>query len=343
MRAGRLAIVATVLAALSTLEGTLIATPVRAQSTMNQLRLAEGADETNTLTSSVYDAGGTALVAIGAFTAAYDKKQLFVRRGGGNMFTRGPEYKLSPTIDVTALLTETVEAQARAMGLRIAGAGETGWQLSGTVRELYLESRQIPYGATLFYGYINVEVQVGSPSGAKETMVMRLHTYGGDYNAGGGRRDEAETAAARLLIEGAQELLASVNRAYIHARPSASMAAQLATLQAGRLRTQRATLRAIGLSGLDSATSTLLTLLPTEARESGRATVIDALALLGSVAAVEPLAQRYALEDEDCRWFTLKAMDYIGGEQAMKFVSTTGVADKDVGPKRLAARIAAKN
>ncbi len=69
---------------------------------------------------------------------------------------------------------------------------------------------------------------------------------------------------------------------------------------------------------------------------------MDALASLGAPAAVGPLASRYALEDEDPRWFTLKAMDYIGGPEAAKVVESSGLKDEDAGPKRLAARIAAR-
>lgn len=318
------------------------AAAVRAQSTMDRISLADGEDGTNRVASPVYETARVAPLAVGAFTAAYDKKQLFVRRGGGNMFTRGPEYKLSPAFDVVALLSESVAAQAKAMGFRAPAAGESGWKLSGAVRDIFLESRQIPYGATLFYGYLDVEVQVESPTGAKQALPMRIHSYSGSYNAGLARKDEAQASAARLLVEGAQELLARVNRLQIKAPPAAAIAAQVASLAPGRTTGNRAALRAIGLSGATAATPALLAALPAESTESGRSAVIDALASLGSPSAIGPLSSRYATEDEDCRWFTLKAMDYIGGDEAMKLVSTAGVKDKDVGPKRLAERIAGR-
>ena len=51
-------------------------------------------------------------------------------------------------------------------------------------------------------------------------------------------------------------------------------------------------------------------------------------------------ARSAAAEDEDCRWVTLKAMDYIGGAEADALVKGAGLADKDGGPRRLAEKIA---
>ena len=312
------------------------AVALAAQSTIGQIRLAEGAESGNQLKEPVIDASQTAPIAIGTFTAAYDKKALFVRRGTSGMFGRGPEYKLDPKVDVGAVLAESLRAQASAMGFKV---GESGWRLSGAVRDVYLESRQIPYGATLFYAYLAVDVQVQNPAGASSTVPMRLHHYFGGYNAGGGRRDEAETAAAQLLIEGAQDLLARLNRDHFKAPPHPSIAAKLAGIRAGSLLKQFPALRAIGLSGLPEATPALLGVLPQEKDENARATIISALASLGSPASVSVLGNRYATEDEDCRWYTLKALDYIGTDEALKVVRSAGLVDKDTGPQRLARRI----
>jgi hypothetical protein len=281
-------------------------------------------------------------LSIAAFTSGFDRRQLFVRRGGGNMFTRGPEYRLNQAVDVAALFAESLRTQAAAMGLRIAADGAAGWRLSGAVRDVFLESRQVPYGATLFYGYLVADVQLEGPGGARHAETLRLHHYCSGYNAGMGRRDEAETCAAQLLVDGAQELLARLNRLHVHAAPHPSIAAKIAAVENAPADPQRAAIRAIGLSGLEAATPALLKRLPNEQSESGRAAIVDALALLGSPAAVAPLAARYALEDEDPRWYTLKAMDYIGGDEAMKLVGTAGVNDEDTGPKRLAQRIVRK-
>jgi hypothetical protein len=54
---------------------------------------------------------------------------------------------------------------------------------------------------------------------------------------------------------------------------------------------------------------------------------------------VAPLSARYDKEDEDCRWYTLKAMDYIGNEAALALVRDKGVKDGHEPCKRLAKRV----
>jgi hypothetical protein len=61
--------------------------------------------------------------------------------------------------------------------------------------------------------------------------------------------------------------------------------------------------------------------------------------VMGLRDAVQPLAARYDAEDEDCRYFTLKAWDYIGSEEAAAAVAAKGGRDPDAAPRRLAARI----
>ncbi len=324
----RLLLPAAVLAATATLA---------AQATIAQLRLTEGTHDETQVSSPVYD--GAVPLTIAPFTSTYDKKALFVRRMGGNMFTRGPEYRLAQTIDVGALLTESLTTQAAAMGFATKPGG---WQVSGAISDVFLESRQVPYGATLFYGYLVVDVKLSGPGGKTHAATYRLHNYSGGYNAGMGRRDEAETSAARLLVEGAQELLARLNRSVIRARAHSGMATHLETLKSAPIDKQRSVLRMVGLSGVAGATDVLLARLPTEKSESTRAAIINALATLGAPAAVPVLAGRYSTEDEDPRWYTLKAMDYIGGAEAMKVVASLGAKDKDNGPRRLAQRIAGK-
>jgi hypothetical protein len=93
------------------------------------------------------------------------------------------------------------------------------------------------------------------------------------------------------------------------------------------------------LSGAPDAAAAILKWLPGEPDENRRSALIDTLADLGAVEAVPLLASRYAAEDEDCRWYSLKAMDYIGGETALALVRDRGTRDRDGGPRRLAERI----
>jgi hypothetical protein len=310
-----------------------------AQSTIREIQLAEGLDEANRLAGPVYDAEGLQPMAEATLTASYDRRALLVRRGGGNIFTRGPEYRLDPKVDMAVVLNDAINIQAAAMGFRTPRSGEKAWRVGGTVRDVYLESRQVPYGATLFYGYLDVTLEVDDPDGAHATVPMRVHTYYGAYNAGLGRRDEAQAAAANLLVHGAQEMIARLARQRMKPRPHPSIEDKLETIRTGDLSDQLGLLRAISLSGAEAATPTLLALLPGVDSEGVRSAVIDALAVLGSAESVDLLATRYATEDEDCRWYTLKAMDYVGTDEAMRVVTASGLSDGDNGPRRLAHRI----
>ena len=307
--------------------------------TIQQIRLSEGRDDPNLITAPVYESPGLSIQF--AITSSYDRRAKFVRRTGGRLpATRGPEYDLDQKVDVAALLNEALVSEALSMGLTRAGASEPAWKVTGTIKDVYLESRQVYMGATLFYGYLDVELLLSGPDAATHSKRLRLHNYSGGYNAGIGRRDEAESGAARLLVEGAQEILARLNRDVFKGAPHRDISGRLDRLQKSGVKGNLGDLRMVGLSGLPAAAPALLGLVATEQQESSRAALIDALALLGAQEAVAPLAARYATEDEDPRWYTLKAMDYIGGPEAARVVSTAGLRDEDAGPKRLAGRIA---
>ena len=63
--------------------------------------------------------------------------------------------------------------------------------------------------------------------------------------------------------------------------------------------------------------------------------LIDAVGRLGASEAVSVLSARYRdEEDEDCRWYTIKALDYIGGEEALAVIGDLGV-DDDHDAKRI--------
>ena len=307
--------------------------------TIQQIRLTEGRDDTNLITAPVYESPGHSIQF--AITSNYDRRAKFVRRTGGRLpATRGPEYDLDQKVDVAALLNEALVSEALSLGLTRAGATKLAWKVTGTIRDVYLESRQVYMGATLFYGYLDVDLLLSGPDAATHSRRLRLHTYSGGYNAGFGRRDEAESAAAHLLVEAAQEILARLNRDVLRAAPHRDMSGRLDRLLKLGVKGNLSDLRMVGLSGLPAAVPALLDLVAKEGQESLRAALIDALAQLGAPEAVAPLASRYAAEDEDPRWYILKAMDYIGGPEAARLVHSAGLKDEDAGPRRLAGRIA---
>lgn len=316
------------------------AVAVVSAATIKNIKLADAYDESNRVVTPVYQNPGITIDF--AVTGTVKPRTKFVRRApGGGLFTpRGPEYDLDPGVNVGTLLTNALRSEAAAMGLIAAGTSERQWRVTGAIRDVYLESRQIYMGATLFYGYLDVELAVSGPGAESRTVTLRAHNYSGGYNAGLGRRDEAESAAAQVFVEGAQEILARLNRDFFKAPPSQSMSAALAGLQSGEVKDKLGDLRMVGLSGVPGAAPVLLGVLQGAADESTRAAIVDSLGMLGATEAVAILAARYPAEDEDVRWYTLKAMDYIGGPDAQRLVTTAGLKDDDGGPRRLAEKIA---
>ena len=311
------------------LVGLLAVVELHAIGTIKTVTLADGRTTENTLKAPLFDGRASPAVRVGAIASAFDRKAKIVRRGTSGFFTKGPEYNLDRSVDLGALLAESLRTEAVSMGL---SAGEGGVRLDGTLHDIYLESKQIPYGATLFYGYMDVELKLsGSQTGSER---FRVHHYTGSYNAGLGRRDEAEVALAQLLVNGAQELIARLGRRTLPLKALAGVAA----LQP----VNTPDIYAIGLAGLQTVASELAKRLSTDTDEDRREALLNAIALLGVPDVVPALASRYDAENEDCRWYTLKALDYIGSDGALAIVKSRGLADRDVGPRRLAARILGK-
>ncbi|MFI5076923.1 MAG: HEAT repeat domain-containing protein, partial [Vicinamibacteria bacterium] len=313
----------------------LAAATVLAIGTIKELSLDDGHDDVNKLIAPAVDGSRTA-VAIGTIAGTFDKSAKIVRRGATGFMTRGPEYNLDKALDLGALFGSALKQEATAMGFGASGA--SAWQVDATIKDIYVESKQIPYGATLFYGFMDVDFRVAQGGAAPQTVSMRLHNYNGGYNAGMGRKDEAMVALAHLLVEGAQEALARLNRLHFKAPPHPGVAALLEQVKTMGANRPAAAVHRVALSGSPEAPAALLALVPKEPDENRRSSLIEALARLGAPEAVPVLSQRYAAEDEDCRWVTLKAMDYIGGADAEALLKSAGLADKDGGPRRLAEK-----
>jgi hypothetical protein len=304
--------------------------------TIKELTLEDGHDDVNKLAAPAVDGAGTA-IAIGTIAATFDKGAKIVRRGATGFMTRGPEYNLDKSLDLGALFASAMKQEATAMGF--ANGGGQPWQVDGTIKDLYVESKQIPYGATLFWGFMDVDFRVARGGAPAQTVSMRLHNYNGGYNAGMGRKDEAMVALAHLLVEGAQEALARLNRQHFKAPPHPGVAALIEQVKAPGEQRSAAALHRLALSGSPAAAAVIRDLVAKEPDENRRSSLIEALGRLGDAGAVPVLSQRYATEDEDCRWVTLKAMDYIGGAEADALVKGAGLSDKDGGPRRLAEKI----
>jgi len=296
-----------------------------AGATLKQVRFEAAYDEDNQLVAPVV-AGSDVRLSFGEFTSSFDREAEIARSGGG-LFTKGPVYSLDPAVDLASLLRRYLEAEAPKMGFA-TGAG--GWRLGARVDEIYVESLQMSgYGAILFHGLMRLDVELSSPDGRSERLPMRFHNYYQQGSGGMNRKAPTEAAITHLLMEGGQELLARLNRSHFHAPPAAGVAAQVANVKAQGAGKLHPELHAIGLSGSPDAVPVLLERLGREEDENDRSVLINALARLGSPAVVKPLADRYAGEDEDCRWYTLKAMDYVGSDEALAVVREKGLADQE--------------
>lgn len=144
-----------------------------------------------------------------------------------------------------------------------------------------------------------------------------------------------------FLIDSAQEIVARLNRDFFQAPAHPGIKLRADVLSASALDDREAELRMVGRSGSREAVPVLLALLAREKGEGNRVYVLDTLANLGAADAVQPLAQRYAGEDEDCRFFIFKAWDYIGGEEAPSLIVRNGPKDEDKACRSLAARLRA--
>ena len=303
--------------------------------TIKELKLADGYDDDNTISSPIFDSSSALPLKLGSIAPAYDRGKKIVRKGGGGFFTKGPEYKLDKKIDLAGMLAEALGSEAPAMGFRLADGDGEAWEIQGTLKDVYLESTQVYMGATLFYGFMDVELQIRRAGGEPRIERLRAHNFHGAFNAGMGRRDEAKEALAHLLVEGAQEILARLNRAHFKAPLYPDLESSIAKLDSATPND----LHRLGLSGSTSASAAIVDLIPTTDDENDRARLIDALGRIGAKDAVGILVSRYGDEDEDCRWYTLKAMDYIGGDEAMSLVEEQGTEDDHEACKRLSKRI----
>jgi hypothetical protein len=313
--------------------------------TIKQVRVAQyGHNSANTITSPIFDSGGVVPLVVGKLTASYDPKANIVR-GLGSLFTKGPSLGLDKKVNLADILADSLRAEAKAMGYPLATSSAAGekWDLTGDLKDIYLESWQITgWGAILFYGFIDVALQIHGPNGVAESRRFRIHSF---YQEPGAqvisRTGKSEAALATLLVEGAQELLVRLNREFVRAKNSADIDNRVARLAKSGVKGHEADFHIAGLSGSANAVAALIALLPTKQSSDERSIIIDALARAGSPDALATLTQRYDKEDEQGRWYTLKAMDYIGGDAAMAFIKEKGPKDKEYSIKALAARVMA--
>jgi hypothetical protein len=249
-----------------------------------------------------------------------------------------PHFKLDPSIDLGALLTKALREEGSAMGFEVAPEGGA-WRVSGTLHDLDLQLHASGggFGPTLFYGYADLELAVRKGTGEPVSRRFQTFTFTHLYNAGFGAQDEVKEALAGLLVESAQEAISRLNRDLFHAPPDPRVAYRLESIRPGG-DDQELDFLLVGLGGTDEAVPRLLRLLDAEDNEGDRVDILNALAIIGSDDAFEPLSSRYADEDEDCRLFILKAMAYLDTERSRELIRQHGTRDRDLACRMWAQR-----
>jgi hypothetical protein len=288
------------------------------------------------MASPVWDAAGAETLSVERLGWKPAPDYLVIRR----LALRATQYTRGPALDLGAQLAIALSNEGTALGLRMVSPGSGGFTVGGAIEDLWLETRPIMFGPIMFYAYMDLALEVRRGDGAPLPIRYRFHNMYARANGGFGMQDEAAEALAQFLVDSAQELAARLNRDFVHAPAHPGVRLEAQTLAAGSLDDREAQVRRLGLSGAGDIVPLLLARLAAESDEGNRVYLLDALANLASPEIVAPLAQRYPGEDEDCRFFILKAWDYEGGEEARDLIAQHGPRDPDPACRALAGRVA---
>jgi len=302
-----------------------------------------GRTEENRISAPLFETDGVGSISFEPVASRIDTDDYVAYRLTKKVLTdrsvrKKPHFKLDPSIDLGALATTALREEASAMGFKVAPEAGT-WHVSGTLHDLDLQLHASGggFGPTLFYGYADLELAVRKGTGEPVTRRFQTFTFTHLYNAGFGAQDEVKEALARLLVESAQEAISRLNRGLFHAPPAPRVAYLLESIRPGGDDQELEYLQ-VGLGGTGEAVPRLLQLLDAEDNEGDRVDILNALAIIGSDDAFEPLSSRYAGEDEDCRLFILKAMAYLDTERSRELIRQHGTRDSDLACRMWAQR-----
>jgi hypothetical protein len=293
--------------------------------TVKRVRLELGREDNNAITQPIFEASRLPALAIGAVTSRLPAGTIDVTPSG-----KGRPITFAADIDYASLLREALVSESKAMGFRAGAAGEAAAQVDVRLRALAGEHYIAAFRPVQVFTTLEVEISVTPPGRAAKTRVARVF----DYYVGA----NVEAAMARLFLQAAHQLLAQIARVDLGGVASAAIGRMITALPGRRANDVEHDVYLIGLSGSPDAVPALLGLLPRFKDADTRSAVINGLGLLGAPEAVEPLVGRYAAEDEDCRWFTLKALAAIGGDRANAALEEKGGKDERAACRRLAER-----
>ncbi|HYC91227.1 MAG TPA: HEAT repeat domain-containing protein [Thermoanaerobaculia bacterium] len=316
-----------------------LATPAFAI-TIKTLDLNEIDDDRIELTGPVWDGSKAGPVVVGTFESKFDRK-VANKLAGGFRNAMISSYDLAPTLDLGQIFAETLRAEGTKLGLSMMAQQEARapqWTIDGTIHGANVDIQHMGYGSLLFYTYLDLEVRATPKDGQPVTHRIRPARLFVMYNGGMGMGDEVQAALAKIVLVGAQQTLARLNREHFKAPALPAMEARLAGL--GKIDDRGETeLHAIGLSGVRGAAEALAKRLESEKDENVRTSIVYALTSLGAAEQAPLLIRRFATEDPDVRYATIIALANAGTPEAMALIREKGTKDKTVIVRKLSERL----
>jgi hypothetical protein len=317
----------------------LLSTPAFAI-TINTLNLNEIDDTTLEITAPVWDGSKAGPALVGTFESKFDRK-VANKLGGGFRNAMMPSYDLAPSLDLGKVFAEALRAEGTKLGLTMMSPQEAKapqWTIDGTIHRANVDIQHMGYGSLLFYTYLDVEVRVTKQGAQPVTHRIRPARLFVMYNGGMGIGDEVQASLAKILVAGAQQILARLNREHFEAPALPTMETRLAGLKKIEDRGQTE-LHAIGLSGVRGASAALASRLESERDEDARTSIVYALTNLGAEEHVPLLARRFASEDDDVRYATIIALASAGTPEALALIREKGAKDKTTIIRKLSERL----
>ena len=314
----------------------LLPTPALARKVkpLDGVLLELGRDDENTIRTQIWDASDGPRVFFEPFTCTCKPGDPLVVM----LKNDKPFFGVGTNRDLGTLFRDALRAEAATLGMRTARDREgADWVVTGNIDEIEMSLKPIPFGPILYYSHVRLTLKVAGEGQDAGGHALGLHNLHWRYNGGFGIKDESQEALAHLVVESSQEILAYLARlARLPATGAVDTA--LSAVSAYGVNGREVEVRKVGLSGDRKLAQDLVAVLPRLKEEDERFEVYEALANLREPAVVPELIRWYDREDDDGRYFILKALAYIGGDEAREFLQERSLRDPEKGCRKLAER-----
>jgi len=317
----------------------IVSTPVFAL-TINKIDLNDVDDTAIEVSGPVWDGSKTGPVLVGTFESKFDRK-VANKLGGGFRNAMVPSYDLAPSVDLGQVLADALRGEGTKLGLTMMSPQESKapqWTVDGTIHGANIDIQHMGYGSLLFYTYLDVEVRVTERDTQPVTHRVRPARLFVMYNGGMGMGDEVQASLTKIVLVGAQQILARLNREHFKAPALPALETRLANLKKIDDRGETE-LHAIGLSGVRGAGAALASRLESERDENARTSIVYALTSLGAEEQVPLLVRRFASEDDDVRYATIIALANTNSPEALALIREKGRKDKTLIVRKLSERL----